>query len=231
MQTLRADQTRRHGAFRRHSPAVVVTGLAVALFTGACTGGRTPSSSTSATPASSASAPAAGPASIPQPLVAKLSALTRRRLAPDSRRVDLVFPTFSNPTEVTNPLFPVAELHSGILVGEVHGQLLKVEITPLPQTKTVAWNGHRITCLQSQFLAYLKGRITESAVDLYAEADDGSVWYLGEDVTDYANGFADTTAGTWVVGLDGPPAMIMPAHPQVGDVYRTENIPASPSSK
>src|SRR5207249_68460 len=72
---------------------------------------------------------------------------------------------------------------------------------------------------------YLKGRITESAVDLYAQADNGSVWYLGEDVIDYANGFASTTAGTWVAGLDGPPAMIMPAHPRVGDAYRTENIP------
>ena len=25
--------------------------------------------------------------------------------------------------------------------------------------------------------------------------------------------------------MDGPPAMIMPAHPQVGNVYRVENIP------
>ena len=33
------------------------------------------------------------------------------------------------------------------------------------------------------------------------------------------------TEGTWIAGVTGPPAMIMPAHPQVGDVYRTENIP------
>jgi hypothetical protein len=89
----------------------------------------------------------------------------------------------------------------------------------------VDWDGQRIEALQSQFCAYLKGRITEVAVDLYAQADDGSVWYFGEDVVDYANGVAATTEGTWRVGPDGPAAMIMPGHPKVGDVYRTENIP------
>ena len=33
------------------------------------------------------------------------------------------------------------------------------------------------------------------------------------------------TDGTWLAGKDGPAAMIMPADPQVGDVYRPENIP------
>ena len=32
-----------------------------------------------------------------------------------------------------------------------------------------AFNGKRIETLQSQFLAYLKGRITESAIELYAQ--------------------------------------------------------------
>ena len=34
------------------------------------------------------------------------------------------------------------------------------------------------------------------------------------------------TEGTWLAGREGPAAMIMPAHPQVGDAYRTENAPA-----
>jgi hypothetical protein len=33
------------------------------------------------------------------------------------------------------------------------------------------------------------------------------------------------THGTWLAGKDGPAAMIMPADPKVGDVYRPENIP------
>ena len=133
-------------------------------------------------------------------------------------------PSFTHSTRVTNPLFPISSLDA-VIVGEVDGEPLKVETTLLPQTKTVAWGGQRVQALQSQFCAYLKGRITEVAVDLYAQADDGSVWYFGEDVVDYEKGVAATIAGTWRVGLDGPAAMIMPGHPKVGDVYRTENIP------
>ena len=63
------------------------------------------------------------------------------------------------------------------------------------------------------------------AYDLYAQADDGSVWYFGEDVADIENGTIVTKEGTWLAGKDGPAQMIMPADPSVGDVYRTENIP------
>jgi hypothetical protein len=190
----------------------VLLALALTVAAGGCTGRGRPVT------------PAASSGTIPQPPLARLGELTRRRLAPDSRRVDLVLPSFSDPTRVTNPLFPIGTLNA-VIVGEVDGAPLKIETTLLPQTKTVQWNGRQVQALQSQFCAYLKGRITEVAVDLYAQADDGSVWYLGEDVVDYEHGVAATTAGTWRVGADGPAAMIMPAHPKVGDVYRTENLP------
>jgi hypothetical protein len=161
---------------------------------------------------------------IPQPDLGTLNRVTRQRLAPDSARIDLLLPPFNNSTGVTNPLFPIAALDA-VILGEVAGEPLKIETTLLPETKVVTWHGRRIEALQSQFCAYLKGRITEVAVDLYAQADDGSVWYLGEDVVDYRHGVAESTDGTWRVGLDGPPAMIMPEHPEVGEVYRTENIP------
>ena len=69
------------------------------------------------------------------------------------------------------------------------------------------------------------GGIHEVAYDLYAQADDGSVWYFGEDVFNFADGVIVDTHGTWHAGKDGPAAMIMPAEPKVGDVYRPENIP------
>jgi hypothetical protein len=218
---LREGPTRPPAPARRLA-AVLATVVVAALATSGCTGnggsGSTASSSTSA------AAVPSSPKTIPQPPLDKLSKLTRRRLAPDSERVDLVQPSFSEPTKVTNPLFPISTLNA-VIVGEVDGAPLKIETTLLPETRTVQWSSQRVQALQSQFCAYLKGRITEVAVDLYAQADDGSVWYFGEDVVDYANGVAATTEGTWRVGLDGPAAMIMPAHPKVGDVYRTENIP------
>jgi hypothetical protein len=77
----------------------------------------------------------------------------------------------------------------------------------------------------SQYVAYLDGRIQEVALDFYAQADDGSVWYFGEDVYNYVNGVVADTSGTWLAGKEGPAAMIMPANPEVGDVNRPENIP------
>jgi hypothetical protein len=74
-------------------------------------------------------------------------------------------------------------------------------------------------------MAFRGGRLEEVALDRYAQADDGSVWYLGEDVFDYRRGTISSTEGTWLAGREGPPAMIMPGHPRIGDVFRTENVP------
>jgi hypothetical protein len=146
-------------------------------------------------------------------------------LAPDESRIDHATPVFSNPTSITNPLFPISELESALLMGTVDDLPFRVEITLLPYTKTIVWNGQQIETLVSQYAAYLDGRILEVAVDWYAQADDGSVWYFGEDVFNYEDGVVADTDGTWIAEKDGPAGMIMPANPQVGDVYRPENIP------
>jgi hypothetical protein len=145
--------------------------------------------------------------------------------APRRDRIDLETPSFSNPTKVDNPLFPIGDLHSAILLGNDEGRSLRIETTLLPGTKTIQWKGKKIKTLASQFVSYLDGRIHEVALDWYAQADDGSVWYFGEDVFNFQDGKVADTQGSWVAGKDGPPGMIMPAHPQVGAVYRTENIP------
>ena len=134
-------------------------------------------------------------------------------------------PTFSNPTRVTNPLFPVSRQGSVLFVGRVDGKPFRTEVTLLPYTRVIDWSGARVETLVSQYTAYLDGRLQEVAYDLYAQADDRSVWYFGEDVADLANGNIYTKEGTWLAGKDGPAQMIMPGDPQVGNVYRTENIP------
>jgi hypothetical protein len=146
-------------------------------------------------------------------------------VAPDADRVDLAMPTFSHPTDITNPLFPVSEQGSVLFLGEVGGLPFRTEVTLLPETRIVAWEGQEVEVAVSQYTAYLDGKITEVAMDLYAQADDGSVWYFGEDVFDFRDGAIVVTEGTWLAGRDGPAAMIMPGNPQVGDVYRPENAP------
>lgn len=145
--------------------------------------------------------------------------------APESQRVDLGEPTFTDPTAVTNPLFPIGELQRVILLGTAEGLPFRSETTLLAETKPIEWNGRTVETLVSQYAAFSDGRIHEVALDWYAQADDGSVWYLGEDVFNYEAGVVADTDGTWQAGQEGPAAMIMPGNPQVGDVYRPENAP------
>jgi len=146
-------------------------------------------------------------------------------VAPESERVDLAAPAFSDPTNVANPLHPTATTKSILMLGSVDGLPFRTEVTLLPETKTIEWNGQQIEALVSQYAAFSDGRILEVALDWYAQADDGSVWYLGEDVFNYQDGVVADTHGTWIAGNDAPGAMIMPANPQLGDVYRPENAP------
>jgi hypothetical protein len=108
-------------------------------------------------------------------------------------RVDLETPTFSDPTSITNPLFPRSDVGQVIQLGEEGGEKLRFEVTQLPDTKVIAWNGQRIETRVTHFVAYANGRILEVAVDFYAQADDGSVWYFGENVANYEHGSSPTT--------------------------------------
>jgi hypothetical protein len=184
---------------------LIAFGVAI-VVTAACTGGR------------SGGGEGRGK-QIPQPVVKGLA------VAPRSDRVDLAVPTFSNPTRITNPLFPVSKQHSVLFLGHVEGKPFRTEVTLLPDTRIIAWEGQRVETAISQYNAFLGGSIEEVAYDYYAQADDGSVWYFGEDVFDFRDGAIAVTEGTWLAGRDGPAAMIMPGHPHVGDVYRTENAP------
>jgi hypothetical protein len=145
--------------------------------------------------------------------------------APDSQRADLVDPAFSAPTTVDNPLFPISDLHSAILLGNDEGNPLRIETVLLPEPKVIDVDGQEVETLVSQFVSYLDGRIHEVALDWYAQDDAGNVWYFGEDVFNYEDGVVADTDGTWIAGEDGPPGMIMPAEPQIGQAYRPENIP------
>lgn len=179
-------------------------GLAALLMAGACTGGGNASRVST---------------TIEQPVVENLE------VAPNDWRVDLAMPSFFDPTRITNPLFPVEQGRSNLMLGAVDGKAVRAEITVLPEPRIIEWNSRRIETTVTQYTAFLDGRIDEVALDLYAQANDGSVWYLGEDVFNYENGVIADTEGTWFAGKDGPPAMIMPANPRAGDAYRPENIP------
>jgi hypothetical protein len=76
----------------------------------------------------------------------------------------------------------VAQVVQSLQLGTVDGEPFRAEVTLLPGTKTVTWNGRQVPTRIHQHVAYPGGRILEVALDWYAQADDGSVWYFGDDL-------------------------------------------------
>jgi hypothetical protein len=113
-----------------------------------------------------------------------------------------------------------------ISIGEEGGQPFREEVTLLPGTRNIQVDGQQIESLVSQYVAYADGHLAEVAYDYFAQADDGSVYYMGEDVSNYEGGKVVNHEGSWLAGKDGAPiALIMPAQPKVGQVFNPENHP------
>jgi len=73
---------------------------------------------------------------------------------------------------------------------------------------------------------YDKGQLIEATLDYFAQDDAGNVYYLGEDVDEYKNGKISGHSGAWLLGKDTQkPGLLMPAHPQVGDKFKSEDAP------
>jgi hypothetical protein len=132
---------------------------------------------------------------------------------------DSDFRRLSNP----NPYFPLGignrwEYRGG-------GELNIVEVAD--ETKLV----EGVSCLVLRDLVYQDGRLVESTDDWYAAARDGSTWYCGEEVKDYATFAGDRPERPELVSIDGSfkhgrdrnkAGTIMPARPRQGRAYLEE---------
>ncbi|HEY5640036.1 MAG TPA: hypothetical protein VIW01_08295 [Dehalococcoidia bacterium] len=131
-------------------------------------------------------------------------------------------------TVIDNPLFPLSSFTSMIYEGEEvdpdtdEAFTTRVEMTVLPETKTVA--GVEVLVVQDQ--AFEDGELIESTLDYYAQHTDGSVYYFGEDVDNYEDGELKDHEGSWLAGEgENQPGIIMPPVPAVGDVFQQEKAP------
>jgi hypothetical protein len=96
----------------------------------------------------------------------------------------------------------------------------RVEVTITRKTKKIA---NEIEARVVHDVVTEDGEPVEVTDDWYAQDSEGNIWYLGEDTTEYENGKATTTAGSFEAGVDGAQAgIIMPARPEVGMTYRQE---------
>ena len=134
---------------------------------------------------------------------------------------------FSHPREITNPYLPLASLKQDILEGKEGSKELRIERTMKPEIrKTFKVGKQTVEVLVMEDREFENGKLSEVTLDYFAQADDGTVYYLGEDVDEYKDGKVVGHSGAWLYGKQTKvPGVLMPGHPKVGDKFRSEDVP------
>ena len=121
-------------------------------------------------------------------------------------------------TNVNNEYFPLKPdttiVHQG---GTEHS-----EMTVTNQTKNVMG----VECVVVDHREWEGNMLIERTYDWFAQDEQGTVWYFGEDTKEYENGKVVSSKGSWEAGVDGAkPGIIMQADPKVGQSYYQEYYP------
>lgn len=137
-------------------------------------------------------------------------------LDPEFALEDLATAKFDNPTVINNQWFPLTPGTQYIYDGftdeggvKIHHRIV-YNVTDL--TKVVAG----VQTVAVYILDYSDGQLVEAEVAFYAQANDGTVWFLGEYPEVYEDGQL-AEAPAWFHGLKGAKAgVVMKANPEVG---------------
>ena len=122
---------------------------------------------------------------------------------------------------INNPYFPLVPgttmkflVKDGIRTAEN-----TVEVTH--DTKTIGG----VKCVTVHDTVSESGAVTEDTYDWYAQADDGTVWYFGEDTKEFKSSGQIDTKVSWEAGVNGAQAGItMPGVAKPGEPYRQEYV-------
>jgi hypothetical protein len=146
-------------------------------------------------------------------------------------------PSFSTPLNITNSHHPFQVGGVKVFQG-ASGRAKAVGVhIYLAETRSFNWNGTTVQCRVLREVNFEKGELVEISDNYFAQANDGTVYYFGEVVDNYENGVVVDNEGSWLVG--GPtlpsdpattanasnPTVFMPANPEVGDVFKPEDLP------
>jgi len=102
------------------------------------------------------------------------------------------------------------------------GEELRVVVTATNETREIA-NG--VVARVVRDTVYAGDEIVEDTFDWYAQHEDGTVWYLGEDTAEFEDGEIASTEGSFEAGVDGAQAgVLLPGDPEPGQVYRQEYL-------
>ena len=140
---------------------------------------------------------------------------------------------FSHPRNIDNLYLPLAKLKRDIIEGSEDGKKTRVERTLKPEVhKNFKVAGQKVDSLCMEDRIFVNGTLEEVALDYFAQDDAGTVYYLGEDVDEYDEtgklAKHNPPEDAWLTGKDTPaPGIIIPAHPKVGDKFKSEDVSAT----
>jgi hypothetical protein len=139
---------------------------------------------------------------------------------------DKATPKFSNPTSITNQYLPLSSLKMDILEGTEDGKPLRVERSAKQGNKEFTINGQKVEAFIMEDREFVSGEIEEVTLDYFAQADDGTVYYLGEDVDNYKKGKVVAHEGAWLYGANSKHlGVIVPGKPAIGQKFMAEYAP------
>jgi hypothetical protein len=122
---------------------------------------------------------------------------------------------------IDNPYFPLVPGTRFNYQTPTEEGIEQVAVSVTHSTKVILG----VTCVVVHEVATMNGNILEDTWDWYAQDNEDSVWYFGEDTKKYEDGEV-STEGSWEGGVNGAlPGIIVKAHPVVGDTYRQEYLP------
>ena len=135
-------------------------------------------------------------------------------------------PKFTHPRDITNPYLPLSSLKQDVLEGREGGKQVRVERTVRPERRrTFSIAGQKVESLAVEDREWENGELAEATMDYFAQADDGTVYYLGEEVDEYKNGKVAGHEGAWMYGADTKKLTPqMPGNPRVGDKFNSEDV-------
>ena len=132
--------------------------------------------------------------------------------------LDVCSPEGEFTLQSTNPYFPMDVGKQWVLEGGDE----RVQVTVLDETEVVAG----VTTRVIEEREWEDGELHEVSRNFFAQTNDGTVCYFGEDVDVFRGDGSITHEGAWRADAPGYRAgIIMPANPQPGMKFQTEVAP------
>jgi hypothetical protein len=128
---------------------------------------------------------------------------------------------------VDHPLVPLTSVPVKIFTGEEideTGETIALRIDERVLTRSEQVAGVSVTVVKVD--DYYNGELGKTTEDYFAQAPDGTVYYLGERVNELQDGRVVGHEGAWLTEPNGnPPGVFMPPAPTVGNTFDQEQIP------